>query len=418
MPDVVDVDAEPEQEIQILRVHRPGRKPSEAIDVDTASVHDSELQLRQFLHRAQKAKAQETQGQRAPQGPVAGPSNHNIIPRRSTHKTAQSSKPPVRMNQSVGQTQHADSPLREPHPQIIELSDGDNDSQPPPAKKVRKRFTPSSDDEYDTVHAGFDIKNDSIRSTSSDDITSMLENTSISTPNPSVVKPLGGPIDYPVSLDIPGSWIWTQERLGFPRPKARNLTRDLHYDMLKQISSFRHVASSSINKIAQNGPLIAACSCTVDGFADFEDDSPSAPSPYNKPGSLFSIHGNDVNIIEGHSANIPRSVRVRYLEEGQGPDEFRDEELFETKYYTVNDVQFVPHWPAKLVSSGDDCHVCLWEYNNFDEDGIRMPPTLLKKVKYKHVPIDLKYRPGVSDESPLAVTCKDGYTYIHKLEIS
>jgi len=100
------------------------------------------------------------------------------------------------------------------------------------------------------------------------------------------------------------------------------------------------------------------------------------------------------------------------------------------KYYTVNDVKFDPTYSKRMVSSGNDCTVRIWEhvdsYDGFDSYDITssedVPDSLPAAVELVHTnhyskpPLDIAYQWPKHDDAcqpVLAVACKDGnlYTY-------
>ncbi|KAI0963435.1 hypothetical protein AcW1_000514 [Taiwanofungus camphoratus] len=192
-------------------------------------------------------------------------------------------------------------------------------------------------------------------------------------------------------------FIWTKCQSAFGLARIpRSIRHGLHdqfrvYRGLQPVISVSR-ASGSVNKIVQSNGVIAVASCPVDGL--YSDDGLPL-SPYNREGSLIIWHNNKDYVVHGHER--------RYGETGQD----------RLKYYTVNDVQFDPTVPTRLVSSGHDRMVRIWDCGGL-ERGAR--PRLRQTVSYDDcVPDMLLFKPG---DSLLAILGSDGYVYLQQVKLS
>ncbi|KAI5122139.1 hypothetical protein M0805_000786 [Coniferiporia weirii] len=155
--------------------------------------------------------------------------------------------------------------------------------------------------------------------------------------------------------------------------------------------------SGSITKIAQSHGHIAVASATSGGGSDPVPD-PDNPSqvhpqidPYNTDGNLLVWTGKE---YLPYSLSFPNDVIT----------------LEQRKVYTVNDIAFDPQRPGRLVSSGNDCIVHIWDLQNRADGSFEPRPLNNLELHYSGAPHGIGFKPN---SSVFAVGCFDGNVHIH-----
>ncbi|KAL6305232.1 hypothetical protein BKA93DRAFT_238206 [Sparassis latifolia] len=134
-----------------------------------------------------------------------------------------------------------------------------------------------------------------------------------------------------------GTDVWCRLQ-GMHRPRFKCSSRS-PYDHLVPAKSLS-TTSGSVMKVRQSAGIIAIASAVADGTADMDDQEPSA---YNREGNLRVWCDGTEFTLYGHERS--------YTSEGRDM----------RRFYTVNDVQFDPALPTRLVSCGHDLTVKVWD---------------------------------------------------------
>ncbi|KAI0068270.1 WD40 repeat-like protein [Artomyces pyxidatus] len=334
------------------------------------------------------------------------------------------------------------STRKRPREEVI-IINSDDEASPSPARKLMKRehvsqmrmpsppppyrppvTEPDSEEEYQGMHAGLDMRHPqnwkppprplsgAIDRELAVSMTRLSMTNTEQRPRPKRLQ--GALVEPPVRLpslrsqrensDEPNmSWLWEEfakvARPLFPKPQMYlqhrasrvahapspiigTLSQNLGLNNLVLSTSFRQ-AGGPINKVAQSSGFIAISSATPGGHRDPTDEDEWTHDPQNRDGTLQIWKNGSARTLHGHKARL----------------RLRNNRSYE-KYYTVNDVKFDPNRPGWMASAGNDCTVRLWR--NGEERS---------ELDYSDAPHDLSYRPT---DSLLAVTCLDGYVYIHR----
>ncbi|KAH8115806.1 WD40-repeat-containing domain protein [Phellopilus nigrolimitatus] len=159
--------------------------------------------------------------------------------------------------------------------------------------------------------------------------------------------------------------------------------------------------SGTITKIAQSHGDIAVASATSGGVPDTrtnQDDPQPEVDAYNRDGNLLVWTGQEFFKLKAHERNWIVSSHV-------GRELISHEQ---TKVYTVNDIAFDPIRPRRLVSSGNDCAVRIWDLQNHVDESFDVRPQ--NRLDYTHAPHDISFKPN---SSVFAVSCFDGNIHVH-----
>ncbi|KAI0793404.1 WD40-repeat-containing domain protein [Abortiporus biennis] len=168
--------------------------------------------------------------------------------------------------------------------------------------------------------------------------------------------------------------------------------------------------SGPVNMISQSGKKFAVASNTPGGMSDFSQssslrsfldltqfrqplgvDDPNLVDPYNKDGALIMYCDQKACFLNDHM----RPANSDLYDERE-------------RYYTVNDVQFDPLNPNRLVSSGQDCRVRFWGCDTVDG---RLTTTVISTDTYNCVPFDIVFKPNTSI---LAIEGLDGSVHLQR----
>lgn len=177
--------------------------------------------------------------------------------------------------------------------------------------------------------------------------------------------------------------MWTRLRRGFIHADNRTHHQFSLYHGLKSSRTLR-VAPDTINKIHQHHGLIAIASCVAGGRVNDILDHRTAP--YNRKGNLVLWHEGTGHVLKAH----------------------RRSNNTQTHYYNVNDIQWQPVAPYRLVSSGADGTVQIWDCEQLKE---RRKPKLVRSTKLDCEPSGLSFK---SQDPVFAVEGSDGYIYIFR----
>ncbi|TFY72890.1 hypothetical protein EVG20_g115 [Dentipellis fragilis] len=279
----------------------------------------------------------------------------------------------------------------------------------PPISPTSPSSPTDSEDEYPNIHAAFQLNNNANWNTklfrpSSEGavMASPRSQLQIKSPLETMKSKLLDALPKIPKLDMhEGPWFWDVAKdhsVSSQKPhqqktaygwgyKRDSLFKELHYDSLVQVNSFRQ-AGGSITRISQSAGVIGISSATPGGGPD--EDSSSVVDPHNREGTLQIWLNGQNHILSEHQANVQTSNNRVHQ-----------------KFYTVHDVEFDPHRfrPHIFASTGDDCIVRLWKISS--EDKIASPR---RTINFPEAPHDLHYNPY---DFKLAITCLDGCIYVY-----
>ncbi|THG95881.1 hypothetical protein EW145_g7885 [Phellinidium pouzarii] len=179
---------------------------------------------------------------------------------------------------------------------------------------------------------------------------------------------------------------------------APSLNCELTATPLRLISPQYKKTSGSITKIAQSHGHIAVASATSGGQPDAASDPSNSPQihpeidPYNTDGNLLVWTGKEFFDLKAHTRTWILNSQQR------------------SKVYTVNDVAFDPQRLGRLVSSGNDGIVHIWDLQNLADGSFEPRPLNHLELHYSDAPHDIAFKPN---SSIFAVACFDGNVHIH-----